>query len=74
MSTIKFIKDLSIEAYRDKGFGASIFVLLFLLYAFVSWFVNIYMFLTCDFEGPWKDEIIHGLGLWPILSWITVWF
>lgn len=51
-----------------------IFLVAFHLYFAISWVVNAYQFFTCDFNAPYKEEIVHGLGLIiPYLSTITVW-
>lgn len=42
------------------------------------WFVNAYKLFNCDFKGgdnkDWKCEAIHGLGLFPPVSLVSVWF
>lgn len=45
------------------------------IYLIISWIVNLVKFINCDFSSPYKDEIIHGLGIFiaPI-SMITCWF
>ncbi len=40
----------------------------------ISWVVNLIKLLNCDFEGPWREEIIHGIGLIGPAAGITVWF
>jgi hypothetical protein len=41
----------------------------------LPWSVNAYKFAGCDFESPYKCEVVHGIGLFaPPASWITVWF
>ena len=47
---------------------------LFLLVVLISWGVNVYRFAECDFESPYKCEIIHAVGVIPIASVVTVWF
>lgn len=37
------------------------------------WFGNFYKFVNCDFTAPYKGEIIHAVGLVPLLSIVTVW-
>ncbi len=39
-----------------------------------AWFVNLYKFTQCDFAPSWKGEIIHGVGIFPPASIVTVWF
>lgn len=38
------------------------------------WIGNCIKFVKCDFEAPYKGEIIHGIGFFPGVSMITVWF
>jgi len=47
---------------------------LFGIFMGVCWFVNIYKIFQCDWDAPWKDEIIHLIGLFPPASLIAVWF
>lgn len=51
-----------------------IFLVAFYTYLFGSWIVNLIQFLQCDFQGPWKDEIVKGIGvlLFPA-NCVTVW-
>lgn len=53
------------------------YVLLFQLFLFIlvwgSWLVNLIKLLNCDFAAPWREEIIHAIGLIPIASVVTVW-
>jgi hypothetical protein len=43
-------------------------------YFLVCWVVNLIMLLNCDFAEPWKQEIIHAIGLVGPAAGITVWF
>jgi len=36
--------------------------------------INIKKLTECDFESPYKCEIIHGIGLFPPFSLFTVWY
>mgnify|MGYP001055911774 CR=1 FL=1 len=38
------------------------------------YFWNFVKLVDCDFEPDYKCEVIHGLGVIPPLSYITVWF
>lgn len=59
-----------------KGSVAIILVqLLMLLGMGIPWVINLIKFINCDFAAPWKDEIIHLLGvLIPPASIVTMWF
>ncbi len=54
--------------------GFLIFILLLWAYGIIAWIVNLVKLLGCDFEAPYKDEIIHLIGLVPGASMITCWF
>jgi hypothetical protein len=53
--------------------GVTIFMLCLYGFFVVCWFVNLYKLLMCDFASPWRDEIIHLIGLIPVASVITCW-
>ena len=36
--------------------------------------LNAYKLTQCDFESPYKCEVVHGVGLVPPLWVATVWF
>lgn len=43
--------------------------------AATPWIWNAVKFASCDFEGNYKCEAIHGVGVFvPPLSFVTVWF
>jgi len=44
------------------------------VYTVIAWIVNLIKFVNLDFQEPWRDEIIHGLGvILPVASWVTAW-
>jgi hypothetical protein len=47
-----------------------------LIYGFMigSYIVNIVKLVNCNFEAPWKNEVIHAIGLIPGCSIVTAWF
>ena len=53
-------------------------VLLYLsafIWMIVSWLINVGALLKCDFQVPYKGEVIHAVGLFfPPAAVITVWF
>lgn len=39
----------------------------------VGWVKNIIKLSNCDFEAPYKAEVIYGIGLVPIVGMVTGW-
>ncbi len=39
----------------------------------VGWVKNIIKLADCDFESPYKAEVIHGIGLIPPVGMVTGW-
>jgi hypothetical protein len=39
----------------------------------IGWVKNIIKLTECDFEAPYKAEIIHGIGLIPPVGMVTGW-
>jgi hypothetical protein len=49
-------------------------IVLVLIWA-ISWAANFVKLINCDFEGPWKEEIVHAIGVViPVASLVTVWY
>lgn len=41
----------------------------------LPWCINLYKGINCDFEAPYRCEIIHGTGVFiPPAAYVTVWF
>lgn len=60
---------------KNRSIGCSITLLLFYIYLPVCWVVNLIKFINCDFTEPYKEEIIHGIGVFLALpSAVTAWF
>lgn len=38
-----------------------------------GWVKNIIKLSNCDFEAPYKAEVIHGIGLFPPVGAVTRW-
>ena len=38
-----------------------------------SWITNIVKLFNCDFEGPYRCEVIHAAGLIPPVALVTAW-
>ena len=44
------------------------------VYSILTWLINLMRFIHCDFEAPFWEEIIHGLGIiLPPVAWFTAW-
>ena len=54
--------------------GMLIAQILILLVLVISWGVNLNKLTKCDFESPFKCEVIHAIGIVPVASVVTVWF
>ena len=52
---------------------AIILLILILAFPFIGWCKNIGKLANCDFEAPYKAEIIHGIGIVPIVGAFTGW-
>jgi len=51
-----------------------VIVLVLMIFVISCWIGNVIRLVQCDFEAPYKGEIIHTLGLAPGISLVTVWF
>lgn len=59
----------------EDNSGCSGLVLLFYVYWGIAWVVNLVKFLSCDFASPWKDEIVHGIGVFVAFpALFTAWY
>lgn len=54
--------------YKIVGIGILVFVIVM-----VGWTKNIIKLSECDFESPYKAELIYGIGLIPPVGMITGW-
>lgn len=52
---------------------ATIFVFLLVCAAGAGWVKNVVKLASCDFEAPYKAEVIHSVGLIPIVGIFTGW-
>ena len=57
---------------KSKTFGCA--VLLWIIFG-IAWAVNLVKFIQCDFDAPYKEEIIHAVGIiFPPTAILTAWF
>ena len=45
-----------------------------IIFIAICWIVNLIKFTNCDFKSDYRCEAIHGVGLIPYISSVTVWF
>lgn len=60
---------------NQKGYATivSLVILIIFVVGFVGWVKNIIKLSNCDFEKPYKAEIIHSVGLVPVVGAVTGW-
>ena len=39
-----------------------------------AWVTNLVKLTDCDFQAPYKCEVIHGVGIIPPVAVVTAWF
>lgn len=45
---------------------------IFILLAAIGWIMNLVAFCQCDFEAPYKEEAIRGVGIFlPPVGWFA---
>jgi hypothetical protein len=54
-------------------FSLIIFWTLLALFICISWIVNIVKLVQCDFDSPYKEEAVRGIGLIPIVAPFVAW-
>ena len=55
--------------FKDIG----LFIIVVACVVVGSWLVNMSKLTDCDFEAPYKCEVIHGIGVIPVISIATAW-
>lgn len=56
----------------ELGISAMVMVAIF---GFGCWVMNLVKLCKCDFDAPYKGEVIHAVGVFvPPTAVITVWF
>ncbi len=59
---------------RSTGGGIVFLPLIIWLYFIICWIVNLVKLVSCDFDAPYKEEIIHAIGLIGPAAGVTAWF
>ncbi|NOR27672.1 MAG: hypothetical protein GQ540_03975 [Lutibacter sp.] len=52
---------------------AGLFYLFFAIVVGTGWVMNINKLSKCDFKEPYKAEIIHSIGIIPLVGMVTGW-
>ena len=62
---------------KKRFTAAELVVVLFIGFVFIpgciGWGKNLMKLTRCDFEAPYKAEIIHTVGIIPVVGAITGW-
>ena len=53
--------------------GIMIFGLVVVAVVSVGWVKNVIKLANCDFEAPYRAEVIHAVGLIPPVGMVTGW-
>ena len=48
-------------------------ILLIIVVVSIGWVKNLIKLSECDFESPYKAEVIHAVGILPPVGMITGW-
>lgn len=60
---------------RDWSLVFTLSYFIFIIYTAICWVINIIFLFQCDFDAPYKEEFVHGLGiLFPPAAGLTVWY
>ena len=66
---------MRIKTTGDTPRGCSLITSLFMLTYAITWLTNLVQLFNCDFEGPFKEEVVHAVGVFvPLTSFITVFY
>ena len=49
------------------------FLVVILLVVVIGWVKNVIKLSECDFEAPYKAEVVHTIGLVPFVGMVTGW-
>ena len=60
---------------KERGFIKYIIIvyLAIILFVGIGWAKNLIKLSRCDFEAPYKAEIIHTVGIIPPVGMVTGW-
>jgi hypothetical protein len=59
----------------NTSLSITVVLLMLLLTVFIgiSWVVNVVKLVQCDFDNPYKEEVLRGIGLIPIVAPFVAW-
>lgn len=62
---------------KQRGFTIvellMVIAMVVILVGAVGWIKNVIKLTECDFEAPYKAEVVHGLGIIPPVGMVTGW-
>lgn len=59
---------------KSKSSNAGLVLVFLVLFIVSSWCVNFYRFVTCDFEPTYKAEVLYGIGVFVVPTFVvTAW-
>jgi hypothetical protein len=59
---------------NQKGFTVIVVIFcVFIVFTLTGWTVNLVKLVKCDFESPYKAEVIRTIGLFPPIGMIVAW-
>ncbi len=53
--------------------GMFVILLLVVVFIAVGWVKNLIKLTDCDFQSPYKCEVVHTIGIVPVVGMITGW-
>jgi hypothetical protein len=58
---------------RNVTAAGGFLTIVFWLFFVICWIVNLVQLINCDFEAPYKKEVIKAIGVCTGVSFVTVW-
>ena len=59
---------------NEDSAGGCLALLIYLTFV-MTWVINLIKLINCDFDAPYKEEIVYSIGLFlPPTSIVTAWF
>lgn len=59
---------------NDSNDGPGCIISIYIFFG-ICYIINLVKLIQCDFDAPWKEEIIHAIGtILPLAAPVTMWF